>query len=373
MYKKMPEYYEAYDEVRKSSDFYIEMTREEAGVLCGIIEKHRPKKIVEIGVAGGGSTCLMLKCMELLGMNETTMCSIDLSERFYRDKTKETGYLLTENKEKYKYACNHGFLLGKSTIDRMEDIEEDIDLLFLDTEHVLPGEILDFLLLFPRLSKNAVVVLHDTCMYSKLDANIEGKDSISNRVLVNTVTAKKYYTSKKEYLNIGAFQINEDTHKYIGDVFAALLLPWKYYKQNEAEKYTKVYEKSYPSEIIEIWKNAMEINHKIIYFKIDKLICDAFATNKQVYIYGYGNYGIKLLNYVCSKGYQVNGIIVSDKITISDLENPNGEKIYHYSEIPSEMSDTCIILGTVNKEVKKLLKNSLYEVVDIDFCYFWSL
>ena len=97
MYKKMPEYYEPYEEVSNFSNFYMELSKYDAGVICGLLRKYRPKKILEIGVSAGGSTCLILKCLELLGLTESAVYSIDLNEQFYRDKEKETGWLLKEN------------------------------------------------------------------------------------------------------------------------------------------------------------------------------------------------------------------------------------------------------------------------------------
>jgi len=202
MYKTMPEYYEAYNIVNEIPDFYMELTKEHAGVLCGLIKEYHPKKIVELGVAAGGSACLIMKCLELVEYRDTIMYSLDLNERCYQNKEKETGWLLKQNKEKFAYYGNHTYMLGKLAVDRLEQIGRDIDFLFLDTVHAVPGEILDFLLLYPYLKEGAIVVLHDTNLHNESN----NEKTICTRVLLDSVTADKFYISKRAYLNIGAFQ-----------------------------------------------------------------------------------------------------------------------------------------------------------------------
>ena len=84
MYEEMPEYYEPWAVVKEIPGFYAELSEKEAGVLCGLIKEKRPKKIVEVGCAAGGSTSLILKSLEILGLSDTIFYSIDLNEMFYR-------------------------------------------------------------------------------------------------------------------------------------------------------------------------------------------------------------------------------------------------------------------------------------------------
>jgi len=375
MMKKMPEYSEPYNVISQIPEFYMEISKEEAGVICGLIKEYRPRKIMEIGVAAGGSTCLILKCLELLGMSDTLMYSLDLNESFYRNGEKDTGYIAKENKEMFSNYCNHSFLLGKQTVDRVEELEEEIDFLFLDTVHAIPGEILDFLLLLPRLSKNAIVVLHDTNLHN-ISPNRANERSISNRVLVNTVTATKFYTNKLEYLNIGAFQIEVDTYKYIADVFASLILPWTYYVDDVTiKKYREYYEKNYSKECIEIFDNAVEA--KEVHYgnmrDIGKAVVDkAFTFGKKVFVYGAGYRGKKLLTYLKGNAQTISGIIVSDEINIEQFTDliQEGEKIYHFSEIPVEARDCIILLAIDSQEIREFLDNSAYKYVEPDRWFF---
>ena len=107
----------------------------------------------------------------------------------------------------------------------------EIDLCFLDTAHQLPGEILDFLLLLPYMQKSGLIILHD----ASEDHHYYGDNSlrhgrmypltcISNPVLFAVVRADKFKPVEFNRdifptANIGALRLNDDTWKYIDDVF----------------------------------------------------------------------------------------------------------------------------------------------------------
>lgn len=364
MYKQMPEYYEPYDLVKRYTDFHIEMSREEGAVLCGLIKEHCPKKIVEVGVSAGGSTCLILKCLEILGFSETSMISVDLNEKWYKDAGKETGYLVEKNREKFRDISKHKFLLGKHTVERLQEIGDQIDFLFLDTVHSLPGELLDFLLLFPYLSPSAVVVLHDTNFH-----NIYMPRYISNRVLLNSVVAEKYYTAEWSFLNIGAFRITKETQKNIEDVFASLLLPWAYEEKAEVlQEYRQEYKKHYSSTCLSIWDNALEcaekrfliIDKDLIIEEEENKIKKFYEKDNKVFIYGCGFRGTRLFNYLKDREYEVAGMIVSDGVDTKAFEQKFHNRIYHFSELELKADECIILLAVGAPEVKELLDNSVY-------------
>lgn len=74
---------------------YSEMTSFQRAFLCGLIKEHRPGKIVEVGVSAGGTTRVVLKCLQMLDI-KAEMYSVDWSERWYRDERYETGFTVKE-------------------------------------------------------------------------------------------------------------------------------------------------------------------------------------------------------------------------------------------------------------------------------------
>lgn len=74
---------------------YSEMTSFQHAFLCGLIKENRPNKIVEVGVSAGGTTGVVLQCLKMLNI-KATMYSVDLSERWYRNESYETGFAVKE-------------------------------------------------------------------------------------------------------------------------------------------------------------------------------------------------------------------------------------------------------------------------------------
>ena len=75
-----------------------EMSESESAFLCGLLKQSRPKKILEVGVAKGGTTSIILQTLEDLG-ESYEMHSVDLNEQCYSFKAKRTGYMATIAKE----------------------------------------------------------------------------------------------------------------------------------------------------------------------------------------------------------------------------------------------------------------------------------
>ncbi len=71
-----------------------EMTEFQSAFLCGAIKQVRPKKILEVSVAGGATTAIILQALENLG-EPYEMHSVDVAAKFYRDNSKASGFMAT--------------------------------------------------------------------------------------------------------------------------------------------------------------------------------------------------------------------------------------------------------------------------------------
>lgn len=76
------------------------MSDSERGFLYGLIREYRPKKIVEVGVAEGGTTAVMLNCIHEISL-ECDMYSVDLAEQYCEDPKKKTGWMLKKAAQVY--------------------------------------------------------------------------------------------------------------------------------------------------------------------------------------------------------------------------------------------------------------------------------
>lgn len=186
---------------------------------------------------------MILHCMNLLGL-DAQLISVDLAENLGDE---EVGYLVDRVVPEMKPRWTK--YVGCTVVRKIEEIAQGgkIDFLVLDAAHLLPGEALDFLTIFPYLADDAVVVSHDV-----LCANIGyTSDWIATGVLFSTVAAEKYILRSdpsNHYMhNIGAFRVTPDTKNMIVNVFLGLQLPWQSIPGPEhMSDYLRVLEKNYP-------------------------------------------------------------------------------------------------------------------------------
>lgn len=301
-----------------------EMSKDQLAFLLGLMKEYRPKKLVEIGVAEGGTTVAILQCISILNL-ETKVISIDLQENLYNDDSRKIGYATEEYLLMQEKCFDYTLYTGKYAPELLKMVEGDIDFLILDTMHKMPGEILDFLACYPFLKKGAVVVLHDIalCHYEN------NWDAIATKLLFDTVTADKLIGIDEEdssLLNIGAFVVTEDTGQYIDDVFSALTTIWGYrVKDKELAIYREFYSHYYSEEKIILFDMAVRMNQSTLDRKVNEKICtrqedflkiyawvNKIRAKENVYIYGCGHYGKALFRLLARCGIPIKGYVISD-------------------------------------------------------------
>ena len=198
--------------------------------LNGIIRKHRPRKILEIGVAAGASSALILNAIK--DIPGAHLYSIDLSQSYYKNATLKTGFLV---KKSFPELMSKWTLsTGSIALDFMDTIGSDIDLCLLDTAHTNPGELLDFLMIYPYLKKNAVVVLHDIAYH----LNFSLKFGYTCATLFSALKGEKFIPqtlSGNTIPNIGMVHLADLSDDDLLGIFWMLTLYWSYYP-NEKQK-----------------------------------------------------------------------------------------------------------------------------------------
>ncbi len=239
-----------------------EMSEFDSAFLCGMIKKKMPRKIVEVGVAAGGTTAIIAECLKELNLGDVCeFYSVDLNAFYYRDGTRTTGFLAQPCLET---GLKHKFLLGKYLPEFLEEIGEDIDIIIIDTVHILPGEILDFLAAFPFLSSDAYVVLHDIG-YNCLGGMKEG---YATKFVYDLVVADKFFnednSNNENMPNIAGFVLTEETGKHLENLFSALSITWAYYPSvEELQIYREHYKKYYSDIFVNHFERAVVLQRQI--------------------------------------------------------------------------------------------------------------
>lgn len=349
-----------------SIDGKSEMTEWQLSFLCGLIKENKPEKILEIGVAAGGTTSVILNCISLLEL-QTELYSIDISKTLYTDVRKKTGFLAEQAKRYLKNTVNHKIYTGGLLLDFLQEIGDGIDFLILDTMHILPGELLDFLACFPFLKEGAVIVLHDIILHHTSYVT----NAYATQLLLDCVVGEKIIgmdpSEKSGYPNIGAFKIIYDTKRYIENVFNALTLIWQYLpSEDQIKLYRNFYAKHYDDNCMMIFDRAVELNretvmkmergqHKSKLLEFDSIYHMIHRMkNYRVYIYGCGKFGKELKYIIENCGLNFAGYIVSDSIRRNNMD----VKPYYLSEIEFKENEEIVLIG-VNKAYHNEIQDCL--------------
>lgn len=103
----LPDGDKAQELANKLGSHRISMTAFESAFLCGTLKKFKPKKILEIGVGAGGSTAVILQCLEDIGQ-PYELHSIDLTTKaYYGTSEDDTGFIA-------KYIKENNFIVTSS-------------------------------------------------------------------------------------------------------------------------------------------------------------------------------------------------------------------------------------------------------------------
>ena len=223
--------------------------------INGMIRKYKPKKILEVGVASGDSTAIILNAIQ--NIENSHLYSIDKLPYVYNIKEKETGWIV---KEKFSNLMNKWTLYtGGITSNFIEEIGGDIDLTFIDTVHYAPDEWLDILQILPFLKKkNAIVMLHDI----RYQFEVKKFFYSSNDHLFTYLKGEKIIPKVPEVIpNIGAVFLDNNQEKNYFDYFFALTSTWYAIPDIEEWNFIRNFlSKYYSKELIEIYDSAYKMN-----------------------------------------------------------------------------------------------------------------
>ena len=136
---------------------WMNMNSNQYYFLNGIIRKHKPKNCLEVGVAEGGSSILILNAIK--DINDSKLVSLDLKTNFYINRMYKTGYRV---KQYFPELTNNWQLFtGEQLHIFLDKLQMKFDFLFLDTAHITPGELINLIEVLQFLEDNAIIVLHD--------------------------------------------------------------------------------------------------------------------------------------------------------------------------------------------------------------------
>jgi predicted O-methyltransferase YrrM len=298
----VPEEYEATHADKVDwSDLNSEMSEQERKFVNGLIRYYQPQSLLEVGVSQGGGSVNLLNAIN--DQAEASLTSIDRMEFYYGDGVTPVGNDVVKTYPDLPTG-KWNLITGKDPSEVMETLGKTYDFAVIDTAHLHPIESLNFLCVLPYLKDGAIVILHDISLFyhGEVNGNYNGR-SLATRILLSTVTGEKIFPQRKTitYIssnelvhNIVALQINEDTRKYIGNVFQSLFIPWETYPGDGIKSIKNLLTKHYPQALMEDFLQATQQNAAWVLserrtFSLERLASAIRALQgKQVVFYGAG-------------------------------------------------------------------------------------
>ncbi len=240
-----------------------QMTAHEREYINALVLRNKPKKLLEIGVSAGSSSIVILNAIK--SYDNAMLHSVDYKENWYKSPDKKTGYLIdnyTSLKNKWK------LYTGGLSINFLESIGAGIDFCLIDTVHTNPGAILDYLMILPYLTDDAIVLVHDIGWYTY--DYPENVLHIANSILLSTIKGIKLIQGnydkedenrgRRTYIsNIGGVKLSSESKNSIYDIINLLTIKWETIltekeEQEIIEVFKKHYNEYYVNKIIDIFK-----------------------------------------------------------------------------------------------------------------------
>lgn len=336
-----------------------EMNEDESAFLCGIIKKYSPNKIVEVGIAGGGTSAIILSCLQLLAMKESKLYSVDYSQKFYRNNDYQSGFLGKEAREVLGLSEERHIILTGDIACSFEEIKDGIDLLIIDTMHILPGELLDFITLLPALNENAIVVLHDVALAYMLETH---RTYIATNVLFACAVGDKYINTFEfsgKYSNIAAIKVNTKTKDWAYNVFLGLLVPWMYIPdEKQVMGYRSVIQNYYPKPLLELFDTALQLNKKKLKTSIQFRWLFPFnkvSEGDRIVLFGTGEVGKAFVKQIKHTGYcDIVGIVDNNEKKWGDtVQSPDKIKYMQYDFVVVAVANENIA-GNIKRQLSDL-------------------
>ena len=229
--------------------------------LNGMVRKFKPKKILEIGVRDCCASAIILNAIQ--DLNDSHLYSIDLSNDSNIGKCVPTIFpnLMP------KWTLYKGNIASKF----IEEIGNDIDMAFIDSAHLEPGEILDFIIILPFLREEAIVGFHDianqqTVFY--IDHGWLGKrNEWAPYIIFNAIRGKMYLPSGNKILwqDIGARRLDINQKQYYHDYFRLLGGQWQYFPKEEyIQGVYEHFKKYYDNDCLIMFNETVTFNREFV-------------------------------------------------------------------------------------------------------------
>lgn len=238
-----------------------EMSQEDHKLLSHVFATKQPKKILEIGVSAGGTTCFLLEH----AAQDAVIYSVDIATQYYRDPSKPVGYIASKFYDPTRHPSWHIFP-GQDISQCIEEIGGDIDFIVLDAAHQLPGEVLNFIVALPFLKSAATLFLHDISLHMfykvKYPGMEEARTCFCTSLLFTSIVSNEKILSGDTIPNSGIVAVERNLDcKSMYMMINMLFLDWDFLPEARVMcKIIDVIYKKYDTKTADLINKAVSYN-----------------------------------------------------------------------------------------------------------------
>lgn len=246
------------------------ISEQDAAFFSGLVQSIKPQKVLEIGVASGwGSVVLLESCREFSNENFEYV-GIDIASRFFYDADFATGQAVEEISP--DLLPIYRLITEKSAGQAMLDVDDGIDFAFIDAHHMHPWATLDMLSILPFMKKDSWIALHDLNLSRKED---QAHKNRGPKYLYEGWVGDRLHSTESPAM-AGAIKIEGDSEQYLDVLLDILYTPWELpVEQQHILPIIDIIKRSFGSEWADKFSRAAEIGnylaHKIHSQDIDTL------------------------------------------------------------------------------------------------------
>jgi predicted O-methyltransferase YrrM len=228
----------------------------DASFFAGLAIATSPKKIVEVGVASGWGSALLLRALSKDRNLDFQYYGVDISERFFYDSAYATGQaveaVVPDLKSRYQ------LITGHSIAEVSERIGTGVDFAFIDAHHMHPWATLDLLSVLPFLKPTSWVALHDLSLCRKEDQEHRNRGP---KYLFEGWEKDKAHSVQIPTM-AGAIRIGDRTEDHLPLLLDILYTPWELpVEQRYISAVTSLISKNYGDEWGRKFSRAAEVGN----------------------------------------------------------------------------------------------------------------
>lgn len=231
-------------------------TVEELDYIQRLIQKHKPKRVLEIGTASGLTTGFIAQFLEENGGSSVT--SVDLATTFFGARDQPVGYLARKIYDGSKVEID---VRPRTSALDLAEIGGSWDMAFIDANHQHPWPTIDTLAVAAHLRGPRIVIHHDLQLYRRYK-RFRG---VGPRVLFNEMPEENRHADIANGWNIFSLDLTLDPVVIEHVAIGAFSMPWTVQPPLTTRTFSKIntcLKASYSAQLLAEFEECAAINKR---------------------------------------------------------------------------------------------------------------